>query len=269
LREFFFFFFFSSFFIFFPFFIFYWIFLLLLLILVCFSRAVMFHVAPLMNSEQHRRLVGNDITYIFYHDSPQPFNSALLGHFGQVPHAFLVVQPLAERFRYELIAMFSMQDIYCCCLSIFAAFLCCCFVSFVVIVIFFFVCIVCLSSDSQARHCMQRKCEEFCAANLILLFVQGRRYEGPRALTWYAWRYLCIISFQSFLYSFMFMFMFFFFWHFMILSVFNLLAFNANLAAIRSLPMSRLFEIPRLSYIGEIIDYYQSVCLTFSTRIWS
>jgi hypothetical protein len=61
---------------------------------------VMFHVAPLMNSEQLRRLVGNDITYVFYHDAMQPFNSSLLHNFGQVPHAFLVVQPIAERFRY-------------------------------------------------------------------------------------------------------------------------------------------------------------------------
>eukprot|EP01125_Pyxidicula_operculata_P012223 TRINITY_DN4003_c0_g1_i1.p1 TRINITY_DN4003_c0_g1~~TRINITY_DN4003_c0_g1_i1.p1 ORF type:complete len:543 (+),score=153.70 TRINITY_DN4003_c0_g1_i1:56-1684(+) len=58
---------------------------------------IMFHLAPYMDSEQHRRLIGNDIAVIIYYDCDDihtpfvPFGSVDM---GQVPHVFSVVQPV-------------------------------------------------------------------------------------------------------------------------------------------------------------------------------
>jgi hypothetical protein len=64
---------------------------------------VIYHVAVLMDSEQQRRLIGNDITYLFFHDSQEPFPTSLVNGFGQVPQMFLVVQKIKdnERYRYQ------------------------------------------------------------------------------------------------------------------------------------------------------------------------
>jgi hypothetical protein len=51
-----------------------------------------FHVATEMNSEQHRRLIGNDIGLIFFQEHG-PFNPSGLDSFGTVPQVFFVVQP--------------------------------------------------------------------------------------------------------------------------------------------------------------------------------
>lgn len=64
----------------------------------------MFHVAPLMNSEQRRRLIGNDVLILFFHDDEQSFDMNQthkdMGSFSQV---FAVVQPHPEmegKFRF-------------------------------------------------------------------------------------------------------------------------------------------------------------------------
>jgi hypothetical protein len=52
----------------------------------------MFHIAPWLNKEQHRRLVGNDICVIIYYEdvlfpkNPRPFSFDLsgVGSVGQV-----------------------------------------------------------------------------------------------------------------------------------------------------------------------------------------
>jgi len=64
----------------------------------------MFHVAPYLSSEQHRRLVGNDICVLIYFDEP---NAALtlsplaFDGLGTVPQVFAVVQP-QEQDTYRL-----------------------------------------------------------------------------------------------------------------------------------------------------------------------
>jgi regulator of replication initiation timing len=53
---------------------------------------VMFHVAPLLSAEQHRRLVGNDVAVIFYQEG-SAFVPSALDQLGTVPQVFAVVQP--------------------------------------------------------------------------------------------------------------------------------------------------------------------------------
>eukprot|EP01126_Amoeba_proteus_P056814 TRINITY_DN7194_c0_g1_i4.p1 TRINITY_DN7194_c0_g1~~TRINITY_DN7194_c0_g1_i4.p1 ORF type:complete len:258 (-),score=52.97 TRINITY_DN7194_c0_g1_i4:1020-1793(-) len=68
---------------------------------------VMFHVSPLMNSEQHRRLIGNDIVFIIFHDSCVPLDPTPLDSLGTVPQVFCVVQPLSsDSFRYRPFSFF-------------------------------------------------------------------------------------------------------------------------------------------------------------------
>lgn len=61
---------------------------------------IMFHVAPWLNKEQHRRLVGNDICVIIYYEdlerpaNPRPFVPEPLHGIGAVPQVFAVVSPV-------------------------------------------------------------------------------------------------------------------------------------------------------------------------------
>eukprot|EP01128_Nolandella_sp_AFSM9_P008795 TRINITY_DN5469_c0_g1_i1.p1 TRINITY_DN5469_c0_g1~~TRINITY_DN5469_c0_g1_i1.p1 ORF type:complete len:649 (-),score=99.97 TRINITY_DN5469_c0_g1_i1:337-2283(-) len=67
---------------------------------------VMYHVSPLLNSEMHRRLVGNDVPIIFFMEEgdDHKFDPSELSHLGTVPQLFAVVQPVGENYR---IATFS------------------------------------------------------------------------------------------------------------------------------------------------------------------
>lgn len=58
----------------------------------------MFHIGPILNAEEKRRLIGNDIMMIFYFDAPLTCTFSLSGvdTFGEVPQCFVVVQPNAE-----------------------------------------------------------------------------------------------------------------------------------------------------------------------------
>uniref|UniRef100_A0A6B2L198 Rap-GAP domain-containing protein n=1 Tax=Arcella intermedia TaxID=1963864 RepID=A0A6B2L198_9EUKA len=55
---------------------------------------LMFHVAPLLNKEQHRQLIGNDIVFIIYYDSEaeQTFHPSPLSSLGIIPQVFCIVQ---------------------------------------------------------------------------------------------------------------------------------------------------------------------------------
>lgn len=54
-----------------------------------------YHIAPVLNSEEKRRLIGNDISMIFYYDAPltSQFDLSGIDTFGEVPQVFTVVQP--------------------------------------------------------------------------------------------------------------------------------------------------------------------------------
>jgi len=62
---------------------------------------VIYHVAPQLNAEETRRLIGNDVGYIIFLDEGwnTRFNPSQVGLFGEVPQVFAVVQPYKEMFR--------------------------------------------------------------------------------------------------------------------------------------------------------------------------
>eukprot|EP01124_Arcella_intermedia_P013786 TRINITY_DN20177_c0_g1_i1.p1 TRINITY_DN20177_c0_g1~~TRINITY_DN20177_c0_g1_i1.p1 ORF type:complete len:868 (+),score=172.66 TRINITY_DN20177_c0_g1_i1:113-2716(+) len=61
---------------------------------------IIYHVAPLLNSEGHRRLIGNDISIIFFIDEG-PFDPFEVGLLGTVPQVFAVVRPEKKLFSSE------------------------------------------------------------------------------------------------------------------------------------------------------------------------
>eukprot|EP01127_Copromyxa_protea_P023905 TRINITY_DN9186_c0_g1_i1.p1 TRINITY_DN9186_c0_g1~~TRINITY_DN9186_c0_g1_i1.p1 ORF type:complete len:1018 (-),score=182.80 TRINITY_DN9186_c0_g1_i1:6-3059(-) len=59
---------------------------------------VMYHVAPWLNEDQYRRLIGNDFLIVVFYESPQrvPFDFERCKKMGKVPHIFCVVSPCAK-----------------------------------------------------------------------------------------------------------------------------------------------------------------------------
>lgn len=64
---------------------------------------IIYHVAPILNKEEIRRLVGNDVFILIYFDAPEPtqFNPSGVDTFGEVPVIFNVIQPISET-QYKL-----------------------------------------------------------------------------------------------------------------------------------------------------------------------
>jgi len=62
---------------------------------------VIYHLAPKMGAEGHRRLIGNDVGVIFFFDPAEglTFNPSQISELGQVPQVFGVVQPVGEKYR--------------------------------------------------------------------------------------------------------------------------------------------------------------------------
>eukprot|EP01125_Pyxidicula_operculata_P001024 TRINITY_DN108_c8_g2_i1.p1 TRINITY_DN108_c8_g2~~TRINITY_DN108_c8_g2_i1.p1 ORF type:complete len:1167 (+),score=338.57 TRINITY_DN108_c8_g2_i1:63-3563(+) len=60
---------------------------------------VMFHICLWFTPEQHRRLIGNDIVFVIFHDSTVPFDPAPLDALGTVPQVFGVVQKHEDNYR--------------------------------------------------------------------------------------------------------------------------------------------------------------------------
>ena len=56
---------------------------------------VMYHVSTMMGAEQHRRLIGNDVTTIIYQEGT-PLNVTNIDFLGTVPQIFGVVQPIED-----------------------------------------------------------------------------------------------------------------------------------------------------------------------------
>jgi hypothetical protein len=57
---------------------------------------VIYHVSTLLNSEQTRRLIGNDLNVIIFQESGEPMNPIELDKLGTVPHCFTVVRPVKK-----------------------------------------------------------------------------------------------------------------------------------------------------------------------------
>ncbi len=62
---------------------------------------VIYHVAPMLSSTQHRQWIGNDSLIIFFLDEEaQPFQLEHLSSLGTIPSCFAVVKP-ARGGKYE------------------------------------------------------------------------------------------------------------------------------------------------------------------------
>lgn len=64
---------------------------------------IIYHVAPILNAEEKRRLIGNDIGMLFYFDEPlsEKFDPSGIDTFGEVPCVFAVVQPDKKKSEQE------------------------------------------------------------------------------------------------------------------------------------------------------------------------
>lgn len=64
-----------------------------------------------MNAEQHRRLIGNDVVFIIFHDNECSFDPSPLNALGTVPQVFGVVQKYQELYyRYFTLALVPNQQ---------------------------------------------------------------------------------------------------------------------------------------------------------------
>lgn len=80
------------------------------------TASVIYHVAPIMNAEMHRRLIGNDIGIVFFLEVGALFDpkvrywfTGLVGcilflqvleGLGSVPQIFAIVQPFKNKYKY-------------------------------------------------------------------------------------------------------------------------------------------------------------------------
>jgi len=69
------------------------------------EHEIIYHVAPLLNSDAHRRLIGNDLGIIFYLEEGK-FDISEIQELGTVPQVFAVVQPTPDHQKY-IFACFS------------------------------------------------------------------------------------------------------------------------------------------------------------------
>lgn len=65
---------------------------------------VVYHIAPRLTAEEHRRLLGNDIVILLFLEEDSPSQQTQLSveqleTFGEVPQVYLVIQPVKRKFR--------------------------------------------------------------------------------------------------------------------------------------------------------------------------
>uniref|UniRef100_A0A6B2L258 Rap-GAP domain-containing protein n=1 Tax=Arcella intermedia TaxID=1963864 RepID=A0A6B2L258_9EUKA len=67
---------------------------------------IIYHVAPMLNAEGHRRLIGNDICVVFFLEEGEDvfFIPTHLSNLGTVPQVHAVIQPVGNNYR---VAFFS------------------------------------------------------------------------------------------------------------------------------------------------------------------
>jgi len=71
---------------------------------------IIYHVAPILNEEETRRLIGNDIMMLIFLEEGDDvyFDPSEIDKFGEVPQGFVVVQPVGDRYR---IASFKKKNL--------------------------------------------------------------------------------------------------------------------------------------------------------------
>jgi len=72
---------------------------------------VMFHICFWMNAEQHRRLIGNDVVFVIFHEEGKSFDPGPLDALGTVPQVFLVVQPVDKDGEFYRLGIFTRPNI--------------------------------------------------------------------------------------------------------------------------------------------------------------
>jgi len=70
---------------------------------------IIYHVAPRMNTEMIRRLIGNDIATIFFLENGS-FDPTPIDELGTVPQIFIVVQPFQKKYRLAYINKTNIRD---------------------------------------------------------------------------------------------------------------------------------------------------------------
>jgi len=63
---------------------------------------IIYHVAPKLDADSHRRLIGNDVCLVIFLEEGASFDPSIVDQFGQVPQIFALVQPVLDigvRFR--------------------------------------------------------------------------------------------------------------------------------------------------------------------------
>jgi len=73
------------------------------------NHEVMFHVAPMLDSEGHRRLIGNDLAIIFFLEEGGQFDLTSILALGQMPVIFVVVQPEGGSYKVAFISAASLK----------------------------------------------------------------------------------------------------------------------------------------------------------------
>ena len=62
----------------------------------------MYHVAPILSADEHRRLIGNDLAIIFFLDEGAEFDPSQVTALGKVPMIYIVVTPYQDAYRLVL-----------------------------------------------------------------------------------------------------------------------------------------------------------------------
>eukprot|EP01126_Amoeba_proteus_P034247 TRINITY_DN3403_c0_g1_i10.p1 TRINITY_DN3403_c0_g1~~TRINITY_DN3403_c0_g1_i10.p1 ORF type:complete len:434 (-),score=87.98 TRINITY_DN3403_c0_g1_i10:216-1517(-) len=63
------------------------------------SISIMYHVSPMLDSEGHRRLIGNDIGVLFWVEEGVQFSPQFLNELGTVQQIYVALQPVGNKWR--------------------------------------------------------------------------------------------------------------------------------------------------------------------------
>lgn len=74
------------------------------------DNEVIYHVAPMLNADAHRRWIGNDIVLVIFLEEGAVFDPSDVDHFGQVPQVFVVIQPENGQFKANVLSRVQMRQ---------------------------------------------------------------------------------------------------------------------------------------------------------------
>jgi len=71
---------------------------------------IIYHVAPLLDKEGHRRLIGNDIAVLFFLDEDYLFSPYVVDELGKVPQIFGIVQASGDLYRVSFFTLSNIKE---------------------------------------------------------------------------------------------------------------------------------------------------------------